>query len=82
MIQAITTLEDVKQFTNDLIGENLIFHPDDDFNDYIDVDNNPIFTPQEAEIRNKLMSDSFDVCNANNVEIYELMLEIIQSKTN
>ena len=35
MITTIKTTEDVKAFAKQLIAEGVSFHPDDDFNDYV-----------------------------------------------
>ena len=79
MITEIKTINDVKVFATHLVQvEKLSFHPDDDFKDYITCDNEPIYSEQEAELRNKLMNDCFKVCNDNNIEIYEIILPIIQ----
>ena len=79
MIIKIQTVNDVKVFATHLVQvEKLSFHPDDDFKDYISCDKKPIYSEQEAELRNKLMNDCFKVCNDNSVEIYEILLPIIQ----
>ena len=73
----INTIEDVKKFINMLYIEfNLNLHPDDPFQDYIDKDGKEIFTNEEATKLNKIMDDAFDVCEKNNVDIYEISLEI------
>lgn len=79
MITEIKTISDVKAFATYLVQvENLSFHPDDDFKEYITSDMKPFYSEKEAELRNKLMNDCFNVCNEQNVEIYELLLPIIQ----
>jgi len=82
MTTQIQTLNDVVAFAKHLVEvEKLSFHPDDDFRDYIKLkDNQPFYSETEAVLRNKLMNDCFEVCNKNNVEIYELMLPIIQEQ--
>ncbi|MEN2434931.1 hypothetical protein AAH994_05920 [Weeksellaceae bacterium A-14] len=79
MITEIKNINDVKVFANYLVEvENLSFHPDDDFNDYITSEQKPFYSKSEAELRNKLMNDCFKVCNKNNLDIYEIILPIIQ----
>lgn len=79
MITKIKTINDVKAFATHLVQvEKLSFHPDDDFKDYITSDMKSFYSEQEAEFRNKLMTDCFEVCNNKNVEIYKLLLPIIQ----
>lgn len=76
MISSILTIEDVKQFAKQLTAEGLSFHPDDDFNDYINfTDNTPSYSPEDAELRNELMNECFDVCEKQGADIYEIMLE-------
>ena len=38
MVTDIKSIEDVKQFAYELICAGIVFHCDDDFNDYIDLD--------------------------------------------
>lgn len=40
MINDIKTVEDVKLFAKQIIGEGVSFHPDDDFNDYVNFKTN------------------------------------------
>jgi len=78
MLTKIKTINDVKSFTKHLINvENISFHPDDDFNDYVNsVTKEPFYSKQEAEKRNQLMNECFDVCQKNKKEIYEVMFPI------
>jgi len=80
MITIIQTINDVKAFAKHLVQvEKLSFHPDDDFKDYINIETDePFYTEEEALFRNKLISDCFEVCNKEKVEIYEILLPIIQ----
>jgi hypothetical protein len=75
MITEIKTLQDVVEFAKYLVEvESLNFHPDDDFKDYVKIETStPTYTAEEAEIRNNLMNQAFDVCNKAGVEIYEIM---------
>ena len=57
MITKIETSEDVKAFAKQLIAEGVTFHPDDDFNDYVNFkEDKPCYTKEEADLRNELMS--------------------------
>ncbi len=77
MIQEIKTVEDVKTFFNELLAENLNFHPDDQFEDYINYETKePTYTDEEAALRYYLLEQAFDVCDMDNVDIYELCVEI------
>ena len=73
MITKIITIEDVKDFAKQLTAEGVSFHPDDDFKDYINFSTNePI---EDAEFRNNLMNDCFEVCEKAGADIYEIMFE-------
>ena len=73
MIQAINTIEDVRTFFQQLLEESLNFHPDEDFANYINCETSAdTYTPKEAELRNRLMDEAFEVCGQNKVCIYEL----------
>ena len=82
MINKIQTLDDVKAFAKQLIAEGLNFHPDDDFNDYVNLENNlPLYSNEEASIRNELMNKCFEVCELEGIDIYDLMLEVTLTET-
>ena len=76
----ITTVADVKAFFHHLVDERKVnFHPDDDFADYISLDDQtPTFTDEEVAVYNRLMDESFDVCEAAGVDIYELGLQELE----
>lgn len=79
MIQKINTVEHVKIFFTQLLDESLNFHPDTPFEDYINGETRlDTYTIEEAAIRNKLLEQSFYVCEAFNIDIYELCMEIFQ----
>jgi hypothetical protein len=74
MLSQITTIEEVRTFANQLIQEGTSFHPDDDFNDYVNfTTHEPSYTKEEADFRNRLMSECFDVCEKSGDDIYEVM---------
>lgn len=82
MITKIETLDDVKAFAKQTIAEGVSFHPDDDFNDYVFFkENKPCYTKEEAEVRNRLMNQCFEVCEKEGVDIYSLMLEVSLKET-
>ena len=72
----ITNTNEVKAFflflRNDL-GVN--FHPDEDFCNYINLrTHEPSFTKDEVKLYNRLMDESFEVCNKINSDlIYEIL---------
>lgn len=76
----IESIKDVETFFHHLIDERKVnFHPDDDFADYICFeDKTPTFTEDEVVIYNRLMDESFDVCEKAAVDIYGIGIEEIQ----
>lgn len=77
MITIIETADDVKAFAKQLIAEGVSFHPDDDFNDYVNFkENTPTYTKKEADLRNDLMNKCFEVCEKEGIDIYDVMLEV------
>ena len=74
MITQITNVDDVACFAKHLVQvEKLSVHPDDDFTDYITNETRiPFYTEKEAEIRNQVMNQCFDICERSNIEIYEI----------
>lgn len=75
MLAEIITIQDVKFFAEKLRDEKVNFHPDDDFNSYIDfLTNEPLYSQTDAKLRNALMDQCFLVCEKENVDIYEIMI--------
>jgi len=82
MITQISTIDDVKSFAKQLIAEGVSFHPDDDFNDYVNIKEHiPFYTKEEAALRNKLMNNCFGICEKEGEDIYNLMLEVTLIET-
>lgn len=78
-VSHITSLTDVKTYFNHLVFERKVnFHPDDDFANYVSLkDHTPTFSEEEVVIYNRLMDESFDVCDKENVDIYEIGIEYL-----
>lgn len=74
MIAIIRNVEDVASFAKHLLHiEKLSIHPDDDFTECVKYETRlPFYSKKEAEERNELMKQSFDVCEQSNIEIYEI----------
>ena len=73
----LRSAEDVKQFFRDIHSiYDAEFHPDDDFKDYTDGEENRSFTDEQAEYLNKIMVDCFQFCEDNDLDIYELAGEV------
>lgn len=72
MLTSIEALADVIEFTKILVrNEKVVFHPDDDFHDYMNTETGePTYNFQEAELRNQLMRQAFEVCEREGVDIY------------
>ena len=77
MIKEINTVEDVKLFAFQLVNEeDLSFHPDDDFSDYINLTTQePLYSVDEVIQLNQLLDKCFTICEQKDVDIYELMGE-------
>lgn len=82
MITKIQTTSEVEQFINCLIlEENLNFHPDEDFRNYIHLDTGlPSYLPEKADHRNKLLEACFKVCKKENADIYGIGIEMLLHK--
>lgn len=81
MITKINNIDDVKIFFQNLYLEGVSAHPDDDFNDYVNYETNEAsYNMEEATLRNRLMNDSFEICEKVNVDIYDLMMNVFFNK--
>lgn len=76
----IATIDDVKVFFGHLVDERGVeFHPDDRFEDYVSRENyENTFSPEECAIYNRLMDESFEVCEENGVDIYAVGLDFLK----
>ena len=74
-LASINTLEDVKTFVHTLMEEeNLNFHPDTPFEDYIVIQTKePAYTKEEVELRNRLLNQAFALRNRLQVDTHEMM---------
>ena len=70
----INSVKDVEVFFHHLVDERKVnFHPDDDFANYICLaDKTPSFSVEEVTVYNRLMDESFDVCDKADVDIYDI----------
>ena len=76
----IRTIKDVKLFAYKLTKENVAFHPDDDFNDYINfLTGERLYSKKVALHRNHLMDQCFQVCNGLNTDVYDVMHNVVLS---
>ena len=75
----IVTIDDVREFFNHLVNERqVVFHPDDPFEDYKFGNGHRVFTQEECVVYNRLMDESFDVCEDYGTDIYTLGFDALQ----
>ena len=77
----IKSVKDVKTFFHHIVSERKVnFHPDDMFEDYVSCEGGiNTFTLGECAIYNRLMDESFAVCNNEGEDIYAIGLEELQT---
>ena len=70
----INSVKDVEVFFHHLVDDRKVnFHPDDDFANYVCLaDNTPSFSAVEVVMYNRLMDESFDVCDKADIDIYDI----------
>lgn len=77
----ITSVKDVESFFHHIVFERRVnFHPDDMFENYVSCEsgiNN--FTLEECSICNRLVEESFKVCEKEEVDIYSIGLTELQT---
>ena len=73
----IKSVKDVEAFFHHIVSEQRVnFHPDDMFEDYVSCEGGiNTFTLGECAIYNRLMDESFAICENEGVNIYEIGLE-------
>jgi len=82
MIARIENIEDVIILSKELISEGANFHPDDDFSTYVHIETGrPSYTANEADLRNDLMNQAFEVCEKEGIDIYDLTMEVYLKET-
>ena len=80
----INTVKDVEAFFHHIVFERKVnFHPDDMFEDYVSREGGlNTFTVEECAIYNRLMDESFSICEKSGVDIYEIGLNELSSMIN
>jgi hypothetical protein len=82
MIKSIDSVDDVKEFFDSIIGEGTEIHPDDIFENIINLKSaKSAYSKSEAALRNNLMEQSFEICQKYSVDIYDLSMTICLKKT-
>ena len=77
-IQTESNLRLYLSYMIDILGWG--FHPDDPISDYIKEDGTPIFNEQQVVVLERLMEESFDFCEQNGMDIYEVSMAICTEK--
>jgi hypothetical protein len=80
-MQDLQTSQDVQRFFEYIIYDlGINFHVDTPFSDYVyNYNDKPCFTNKEALRLQIMMEKSFEICDIENVDIYELALNTLQS---
>ncbi|QYH38459.1 hypothetical protein GYM62_06465 [Algoriphagus sp. NBT04N3] len=87
MLSALISVNNVEISFHHLIHEErLNFHPDEGFENYINLETKrQTYTDEEAAIRNNLMEQAFQVCDRQQADIYQigadLLIKYLTSKT-
>lgn len=76
----INSVEDVKTFFHHIVSERKVnFHSDYMFEDYVSCEGGiNTFTLGECALYNRLMDESFAICENEGVDIYSIGLEKLQ----
>ena len=77
----IKSVKDVETFFHHIVFERKVnFHPDDMFENYVSCEGGiNTFTLEECVIYNRLMDESFKVCEKEGVDIYSIGLTELQT---
>lgn len=77
----ILSVKDVEAFFHHIVFERKVnFHPDDMFEDYVSCEGGiNTFTLEECAIYNRLMDECFVICKSEDVDIYEIGLDELQT---
>ena len=76
MNREINDIMGVKEFAAFLIEEGIAFHPDNDFMEYVNIETGePTYFPEEANRRNELMDQCFEVCKKSGKDVHQVMME-------
>lgn len=82
MIKEINSIADVQVFFENTFDEGTEIHPDDDFNNIVNLETGePVYSNDEATERNLLMRKAFDLCQDKSIDIYDLGLTVLLNKS-
>ena len=75
MLSQVSSPTDVVAFAKLLIKEGNIFHPENDFNDYINIETQQrTYSKDQADRINRLMNQCFSVCNENEIALLIILV--------
>ena len=81
MVTLTLNLEGIEKFLSHIINIRSIgnnFHIDDDLAHYTDLNGKQIFANEEILVYNYYIDLAVEWCNSNNVDIYDIALDIMQ----
>jgi len=80
-LQDINTVQDVEKYFQYIVYDlGINFHVDTPFSDYVyNYNDKPCFSKKEALRLQIMMEKSYQVCDSENVDIYEIALNVLQS---
>ena len=82
MIKDINSIADVQVYFENIFDEGTEIHPDDDFNNIVNLETGePVYSKDEATERNLLMGKAFDICQDKSIDIYDLGLTVLLNKS-
>jgi|JI102314A2RNA_FD_contig_21_1681386_length_403_multi_3_in_0_out_0_1 hypothetical protein len=82
MIKEINSIADVQVFFENIFDEGTEIHPDDDFNNIVNlVTGEPKYSNGEVTERNLLMGKAFEICQEKSIDIYDLGLTVLLNKS-
>ena len=82
MIYKIRSIKDVELFFECLFLEGTNIHPDDDFQNIVNIETGATtYSTEEIQLRNSLMRKSFSVCKEASVDIYDFGMTIFLNKS-
>lgn len=82
MLSEIKSLKDVSEFIIQLVREGLNYHPDDDFENYVNMETGkPTYTPEQVSLRNRLNLQCFNICETAGADLYDISMVIFLKQT-
>ncbi len=77
----IKKYKDIVDFAQQIINEGVSVHPDDNFNDMIELKTGrKIYTDAEVELRNNLLEHAHLICEKKGYDIYEIFNSVLKHR--